>query len=161
MAHPSRFLVDAIKTTARNLETSSKYMWGHMGSCNCGNLAQELSNYTKEDIHNFARQGRGDWREQLEEYCPTSQMPIDMLIASMLQKGLTTSDLQHLEWLSDPKVKANMPFERRNELKHNVKEDVVYYLNTWANMLEDELLEDIKIDLEKIIEKKEVLEMIS
>jgi hypothetical protein len=160
MAQASRFLVEAIRSTAQKINDSEKYMWGHMGSCNCGNLAQELSSFTKEDIHNFAMQGRGDWREQLEEYCPTSQMPIDMLIASMLQKGLTTSDLQHLEWLSDPKVKAKMPFERRNALQHNVKVDVVYYLKIWANILEEELYDDIKIDLEEIIEKESVLELV-
>ncbi len=160
MAHASRFLVEAIRNTANKINSSSKYMWGHMGSCNCGNLAQELSTFTKEDIHNFAMQGRGDWREQLEEYCPSSQMPIDLLIASMLQKGLTTSDLQHLEWLSDPKVKSKMPFEKSNDLRHNVKEDVVFYLNTWANMLEDELLSDIEINLDKIIIRSEEFQLV-
>ena len=155
MAHASRLLIDAIRTTAKKLADSNNYMWGHMGSCNCGNLAQELSTYTKADIHNFAMQGRGDWREQLEEYCPNSQMPLDILIASMLQKGLTTSDLQHLEWLSDPKIKALMPQERRESLQHNVREDVVYYMQTWAYMLENELIKDINIDLERIINTRE------
>jgi hypothetical protein len=153
MAHASYSLIEAIRKAADTISTSEKYMWGHMGSCNCGNLAQQLTQYTPAEIHAFAMQGRGDWREQLEEYCPTSGLPINMLISSLLNKGLSTSDLQHLERLSDPKVREKMPLERRNSLKHNDKADVVYYLNTWANMLEEQLLENISIDLSRITEK--------
>jgi hypothetical protein len=146
MATSSWLLINAIRKTANNLsENKSKYMWGHMGSCNCGNLAQELTQFTREEIHEYAMMGRGDWREQLEEYCPTSGLPLDLLISDMLQKGLSTSDLQHLEWLSDPKVKARLSPEMRDALKHNVLEDVVLYLKTWADLLEEEVLSRISL----------------
>lgn len=151
MAHPSQKLITALKKTALKITESEKYQWGHMGSCNCGNLAQELTEISREDIHNFAMQGRGDWREQLEQYCPSSGMPIDLLISDMLNYGLTTSDLQHLEWLNDPKVLRRIPLEKRDAMHHNVKADVVFYINEWAQMLEEELVMDsIEIKPENI-----------
>jgi hypothetical protein len=145
MATASLPLIDALRRTARKLESGITYQWGHMGSCNCGNLAQELTQLTKGEIHAFAMQGRGDWREQVEEFCPTSGLPMDLLIADMLQHGLTTSDLQHLERLSDPRIRQQIPFERRNVLEHNRRDDVVLYLRTWAELLETELLATIHL----------------
>ncbi len=145
MATASLSLVMALRRTAQKLKQGNPYMWGHMGCCNCGNLAQELTNLTKADIHEFALQGRGDWREQVEEYCPTSGLPMDLLIADMLNHGLTITDLQHLERLSDPAIKNLIPIERRNQMKHNVREDVILYLNTWATWLEEELLATVQL----------------
>lgn len=147
MAHANAELIHALRRTAQKLAGGTAYQWGHMGSCNCGNLAQELTQLTKAEIHQFAMQGRGDWREQVEEYCPTSGLPMDLLIADMLNHGLTTTDLQNLERLSDKRILARIPLERRNRLKHNNREDVVLYMTQWANMLEEELLPHIKLDL--------------
>lgn len=145
MATANLTLIAALRRTARNLDGGKPYMWGHMGACNCGNLAQELTQLTKADIHAYALQGRGDWREQVEEFCPTSGLPMDLLIADLLHYGLTTTDLQHLERLSDPKVKNRIPLERRNQMRHNVREDVMLYLQTWAFVLEEELLEALPL----------------
>ncbi|MGL4631503.1 MAG: hypothetical protein ACRCVT_09885 [Leadbetterella sp.] len=145
MATAKYELIQALRKTAKDILESSKYQWGHMGSCNCGFLAQNITQYTSADIHNFAMQGRGDWREQLDEYCPTSGLPMDLLIAEMLNFGFNAGDLQHLECLSEPTIKERIPFERREKLSNNVKEDVVLYLNTWANALEEELLNSISI----------------
>ncbi len=145
MATASLPLLTALRRTAHKLQQGTPYMWGHMGCCNCGNLAQELTKLTKADIHAYALQGRGDWREQVEEYCPTSGLPMDLLISDMLNHGLTTTDLQHLERLSDPKIKNQIPLDRRNQMKHNVREDVVLYLKTWADVLEEELLANVQL----------------
>ncbi len=147
MAHANAELINALRRTAEKLAKGATYQWGHMGSCNCGNLAQELTKLTKAEIHQFAMQGRGDWREQVEEFCPTSGLPMDLLIADLLNYGLTTSDLQNLERLSDKKVLDRIPVEKRYELRHNVRADVVLYMNEWARLLEDELLPQVKIDL--------------
>jgi hypothetical protein len=92
-------------------------------------------------------QGRGDWREQVEEFCPTSGLNIDLLIADLLNRGLTVTDLRDLEWLSDQKILNRIPLERRNKMRHNVREDVVLYMTEWARMLEEQLIPYIKIDL--------------
>jgi hypothetical protein len=147
MAHANPDLINALRITAKKLAEGGNYQWGHMGSCNCGNLAQELTTLTKAEIHQFAMQGRGDWREQVEEFCPTSGLNIDLLIADLLNRGLTVTDLPDLEWLSDQKILKRIPFERRNKMRHNVREDVVLYMTEWARMLEEQLIPHIRIDL--------------
>ncbi|WP_033316766.1 hypothetical protein [Pontibacter roseus] len=145
MARSSVQLVEAIRQTARRLAKGDTYQWGHMGSCNCGHLAQTLTQYSKGQIHGAAMWRHGDWREQLRDYCPQSGLPLDQIIDQMLSFGLTTDDLTHLERLSHPQVVEALPEDKRY-LKHNVRDDVVLYLNTWAAMLEEELLHNIKLN---------------
>jgi hypothetical protein len=145
MARPTPELIDALRRTARKLADGAPYQWGHMGSCNCGNLAQELTQLTKGEIHAHALAvGRGDWNEQLNDYCPTSGLPIDLLIGEMLRAGLSTEDLGHLERLSDRRVLERLP-RQDHPLRHNRRDDVVLYLSTWAGLLEEQLLATIRL----------------
>ena len=144
MARPNPELIDALRRTARKLNDGAPYQWGNMGGCNCGNLAQELTKLSKDDIHRYAMQRYGDWNEQVEDFCPTSAMPIDLVISEMIAAGLALEDLKHLEKLSDREVLVRFPLEKRF-LKHNVRNDVVSYLNEWAELLEEQLLEKIKL----------------
>ncbi|MBK0381332.1 hypothetical protein I5M32_00040 [Pedobacter sp. SD-b] len=144
MAKVTIEIIRVLRKTASNLEKGSKYQWGHMGSCNCGNLAQVITNKSKAEIHKSAMRGHGDWNEQLIDYCPTSGLPIDHIIDEILALGFTRNDLSHLEKLSDPQVLKQLPLEDRF-LKHNVKKDVITYLETWANFLEENLLGKISI----------------
>ena len=147
MARPSLELIDALRRTARKLNEGAPYQWGHMGGCNCGNLAQELTQLNKDQIHAYAMQRYGDWNEQVDDYCSTSFMPIDLIISEMVGAGLMLEDLKHLEKLSDRQVLIRFPIEKRF-LKHNLREDVVAYMNEWANLLEEQLLERIKLPIE-------------
>lgn len=142
MAKASFMLVDALRKTAKNIQSGKPYEWGHMGSCNCGNLAQTLLNIGKGDIHRYAMDKPGDWSEQLNDYCPTSGMPMDQLIFGLLQKGLSTDDLKHLEYLSDITIVKTVG---RGYLQNNHLQDVVDYMNAWANLLESELLSTIQL----------------
>ncbi|GAB4028630.1 hypothetical protein [Spirosoma koreense] len=144
MARPTPELINALRRTAQNLKNGASYQWGHMGGCNCGNLAQELTKLSKNQIHQYAMQRHGDWNEQADDYCPTSQMPIDLLINEMLYAGLRLEDLKHLERLDDRQVLVRFPIEKRF-LKHNVREDVIAYMNAWAELLEEQLLEKITL----------------
>lgn len=144
MAKPSLHLIKAIRNTASTLAVSSTYQWGHMGSCNCGFLAQEITKLSKGEIHNRAMYKYGDWNEQLNDYCPTSGLLMDDLITQMLNFGLDTDDLKRLEKLSDKDVLNRLP-EGHRFLRHNKKDDVVLYLNEWADLLEEELLDKINI----------------
>jgi hypothetical protein len=85
----------------------------------------------------------GDWNEQLNDYCPTSGLPFDDIIDELLNAGFDIEDLKHLEKLSDPVVLNQFPHGRFP--KHNVKEDVVLYLHTWAAILERKLVSQIKL----------------
>jgi len=144
MAKANAALIQAIRRTAEKLKKGNDYMWGHMGSCNCGNLAQEITQLTRADIHAYAMRGHGDWSDQINDFCPTSGMPMDLLISEMLSAGLDREDLVHLERLSDQEVLCKLPLTERN-LRHNHRDDVVKYLTTWASALEDELLDKVNI----------------
>jgi hypothetical protein len=144
MARPSTSIIQALRNTARRIEKSATYQWGHMGLCNCGFLAQEVTNLRKEEIHRSAMQGHGDWSEQLNDYCPTSGLPMDDLISALLRFGFDSDDLKHLEKLNDPKILAKLP-NGRTHLIYNLKADVVCYLLTWADLLEAELLEHVML----------------
>lgn len=72
MARPNPELIAAIEKTIFKLSKGAPYQWVHMGACNCGNLAQELTKLSKAEIHSYAMQRYGDWSDQILEFCPTS-----------------------------------------------------------------------------------------
>ena len=145
MAQPTLPVIQALRNTALRLITQAPYQWGHMGSCNCGHLAQTVTRLTKAEIHARAMQRYGDWERQIIDYCPTSGLPIDQTIDEMLALGFSRTDLTHLERISDPTIRAAIPFERRDALRHNQRDDVVLYLRTWADLLERDLLAGISL----------------
>ena len=144
MAKPSVALIQKLRQAARQIGTGSPYEWGHMGSCNCGHLAQAITQRPKGEIHASALQRHGDWEQQLIDYCPQSGLPMDQIIDEMLALGLTRQDLTHLEKLGDPTILRALPPERRY-LRHNLREDVVLYLKTWADLLEQQLLSKVSL----------------
>lgn len=144
MAKASLELVRALRNTAMALGKSNNYQWGHMGSCNCGHLAQEITKLNKSEIHSRAMQKYGDWNDQLNDYCPTSGLLMDDLITELLNIGLDLDDLKHLEKLSDSHVLRTLP-EASRYLQHNKRDDVVKYIGAWADLLENELLAQVKL----------------
>ncbi|AMS27214.1 hypothetical protein AEM51_09495 [Bacteroidetes bacterium UKL13-3] len=140
MARPSLLIIEALRKTAKNIQNGKPYEWGHMGSCNCGNLAQTLLNISKSDIHRYAMEKVGDWSEQLNDYCPTSGLPMDQLIFGLLEKGFSTTDLKNLEYLSDQAIIEALG---RGHLRNNNLTDVVDYLNAWANLLEADWIQTV------------------
>jgi hypothetical protein len=126
-----------LRKTILQLQASADYQWGHMGSCNCGFLAQEVSRLSKHEIHRRAMQRHGDWNEQLNDYCPTSGLLMDDLITELLSAGFTLTELKQLEKLSDPIVLHRLPSDSRH-LRHNIKSDVILYLEAWFNLIESE-----------------------
>ncbi len=156
MAKANIQLIQALRNTAKNLEDSDQYQWGHMGSCNCGFLAQEISNLSKEQIHSGAMQKYGDWNDQLNDYCPTSGMLMDDLISQMLSVGLDTDDLKHLEKLSDTKVLRRLPASDRH-LSQNKKTDVIKYMKAWIDLMEEQLTNSIDVPQPKSIYSSELV----
>lgn len=141
MARISIEVIQALRNTARRISKSTAYQWGHMGACNCGFLAQEVTQLTKKEIHTRAMEGHGDWNEQLNDYCPTSGLRMDDLISELLNFGFDIDDLRHLEKLSSPEVLSNI----NRHLSHNNKSDVVTYLNSMAGLLECKLIAQVKL----------------
>ena len=139
MARPSRELVTALRTTAARIGAGAPYAWTHLGACNCGHLAQTLTSRSKEELRKLAMERAGEWADQALEYCPGSGYPIDHVIGTMLDVGLTQEDIGHLERLSCPEVLATIPVPRRIELSYRDREHVVEYLLDWAALLEERL----------------------
>ena len=133
----------AIRKTADRLSHDERYQWGHMGACNCGFLAQEVTKMSKDAIHRCAMAGNGDWSEQLHDYCPNSGLKMDQLISELIAFGFDRDDLKHLERLSDTSITSRNPTVR--VLHFNVKADVTAYMKWWADLLEEELLNHISI----------------
>lgn len=154
MAKANPKLIEAIEKTVAKLSNGAAYQWGHMGACNCGNLAQELTQFSKGEIHNYAMQKHGDWNEQLLDYCPTSGYPIDLMISKMLEFGLTVDDLAHLERLSDAEIIQRIPKAKRDQMNKNSREDVILYMETWSKLLRENWIQENEILLELQLEKK-------
>lgn len=138
MARPTVALVEALRQTAERLRTGVEFRWTHMGACNCGHLAQTLTDRSREEIHRIAVEKAGDWGEHAVEYCATSGFPIDHVMTEMLDAGLELADVEHLERLSDPRVLRSLPLEARH-LDRRDRRDAIRYMEAWASYLEDRL----------------------
>ncbi len=138
MAAPNLKVIQALRETAKQIASSGRYEWGHMGSCNCGHLAQNITSFTRAEILQFALQKRGDWSEQVIDYCPTSGYPMDLIIGRMIEFGFSASDLRQLENLSNPEILAKAGVTSFNR---NVMSDTVKYMNAWADLLENQWME--------------------
>jgi hypothetical protein len=154
MAKVNPRLIEAIEKTVAKLSNGAAYQWGHMGACNCGNLAQELTHFTKAEIHRYAMQKHGDWNEQILDYCPTSGYPIDLMISKMLDFGLTLEDLANLERLSDQEILSRIPKEKRDGINKNSRADVILYMETWSRILREKWINENEFQLEIKAEKK-------
>lgn len=151
MAQPSLKIVEALRKTVALLESGNRYEWGHMGSCNCGNLAQTVTNFSRTEIQKYALEKRGDWSEQLTDFCPTSGLPMDLIIQKMVDFGFTRQDLHHLEWLSDTDILARIGV---SFLNRNLKSDTILYLKTWANVIEDIIIDKIELPSFETVSKE-------
>lgn len=138
MAHPTPELVVALRRTAARLKDGVRYRWSHFAVCNCGNLAQTITELSPDAIYEAAMQRPGDWGEQAREYCPTSGLAMDAIVGSILDLGMEKEDVRHLERLTHPHVLRALPKERL-PLKHTRREDTVLFMETWADLLEAKL----------------------
>ena len=138
MARPTRTLIDALRAAADRLRRGADYSWTHMGSCNCGHLVQQLTHRSKSEIHQMALQKAGDWGQQAVDHCPVSGYPIDHIITTMIEAGLTHQDIHDLERLASRRVLATLPPGER-VLNYRSRPDVVRYMRAWADQLETQL----------------------
>ncbi|WMJ73730.1 hypothetical protein RCC89_11220 [Cytophagaceae bacterium ABcell3] len=152
MAKPSVELIDALRKTAKRVSVKSNYEWKDIGACNCGNLVQVVTDLNKKEISNYGIKKHGDWEMLVRLYKKDSGYKIDDIITEMLNIGFILDDLVHLENLSDRKILSRIP--ETKFLKRDRKDDVVLYLNTWADMMEEALYKEIEIsEIKEVIEQ--------
>jgi hypothetical protein len=155
MAFPNTVLIEALRTTAKRLSDGATYAWGNHGACNCGNLLQVITPLSRQEILQYAHTGIGEWTELSEDYCSVTNAPVDMLLSKLQGVGLTPSDIHNLEYLDNREVLDKLPGGFR-WLTKNVREDVIVYFETFANMLEEQLLSGI--DISQLIEETQHIE---
>ena len=155
MAFPNTVLIEALRTTAKRLSDGATYAWGNHGACNCGNLLQVITPLSRQEILQYAHTGIGEWTELSEDFCGVTNAPVDMLLSKLQGVGLTPSDIHNLEYLDNREVLDKLPGGFR-WLKKNEREDVIVYFETFANILEEQLLSGI--DISQLIEETHHIE---
>src|SRR5689334_13307963 len=141
MATASIELIDALRETASRLRNGAHYAWGHHGACNCGNLAQVVTNLSETEILRYAHTGIGEWTELAEEFCPVANAPLTLMISRLESIGLTSTDIHHIEYLDDKEILQYLPGGFR-WLKRNKRENAIEYFDAFADMLEEQLLQN-------------------
>lgn len=139
MARANTELVRALRTTADRLADGVHYEWGNPAACNCGHLARTVTELSQAELLGYAKERQAEWGEIVIDSCPTSGMPIDWVIDRLVQLGLTHDDLARLEDLEHSDVLRRLPLEQRRRLRRNRREDVVLYLRTWADLLDEQI----------------------
>lgn len=149
MAYPTIELIGCLRETASRLKAGAYYAWGHHGACNCGNLVQVVTHFTKEEILRYAQTETGEWTEMATEFCPASSAPLDLVIDRLEAIGLTPTDIHNIEYLADKEVLRNLSGGFR-WLKRNNKEDAIAYFEAFADLLEDKRLASIDVSVEPL-----------
>lgn len=145
MAKPSLQLIDALRKAAKNIaEDKDSYNWKAIGACNCGTLVQVVTGYNAKEISNYGIKKHGDWQSISLLYDKNNDFEIDKIITRMLDLGMSLEDFTYLENLNCPKVLSYIGKDVC--LTRDDPYDAVLYLTSWADMLEEELLNDISIE---------------
>ena len=127
-------MVTIIKQTVNRLQDKScRYQWGHMGQCNVGHLVQTMTGMDDVEIVKSIDFEMNEWSEHAHTYCSHTGHKVDDIFESMRRLGFSTSDVIHLEKLSDKKVLANLSGGFRY-LRRNERNDVIEYLNSLADL---------------------------
>jgi hypothetical protein len=150
MAYPNTTLIAALRNAAAQLKQGAHYAWGHHGACNCGNLLQVITKLSKEEILTYAHTSPGEWTELAEESCQITHTPAGLLIQQLEQVGLTTTDIHHIEYLTDRAILEQLEGGFR-WLKRNERADVIAYFEAFAQLLEDQMVAAVKIDFTTLV----------
>lgn len=125
--------IEALRSTAARLRDGAPYQWGHAGMCNCGHLAQTVTSLDTREIY---RMVNGEWSEHLNTACAATGLDLGDVAARMVQFGFSMTELADLEQLRDRSVLARLD-RRPAYLRRNERDDVILYLSTWADMLQE------------------------
>jgi len=160
MARASARLIIALRQTAERLtDPAVTYQWSSFAHCNCGHLAQTITQLSPREIQERAMHREGDWGTQANDFprpdyddrpaldegawepenigvCRATGARLDGVLEAMLQLGLHAHDIANLERLSDPDVRRRLGTSTQH-FAHYQRDNVIAYLNAWADLLED------------------------
>lgn len=165
MTYPSTRLVIALRETAARLARNDvTYRWASFAHCNCGHLAQTITGLGPSEIQQRAMRREGDWGSQARDVgafpdfdygnrpaldegawepenvgeCQVTGSRLDEILREMYALGLSSTDVAHLERLSDPEVRRRLG-NNTGYFPHHRRENVIAYLHAWADLLEKRL----------------------
>jgi hypothetical protein len=121
------------------------YEWNDRTRCNCGIVAAQVLQTNaaglKRALPPIIDQGTflPSWRAMTETYCSDSGLPRNEVFSRLLEAGLRPDDFSHLEELSHPQILTRMTGFRRTKapVRKSRKTDVIAYLRTWAEGIEE------------------------
>jgi len=151
MAYPTTKLINGLRQAALGLRNGAYYAWGHHGACNCGHLLQATTRLSKEEIITATQTAAGEWTEIAGESCAITGAPVDLLLTKLQQLGLTPTDIHNIEYLEDREVLQQLPGGFR-WLKRNIREDVIVYFETMAELLEEKQVQQIQVNYIELFE---------
>jgi len=173
MARPSLRLIGALRDTAARLEhADTVYRWSHFAHCNCGHLAQTITQLSPPVIYRAAMREVGDWGEQARtvgrtlalgppdyadrpaldegawqppdvDHCPVANRSMDRIFGELFAWGLEPADMGALERLSDSAVRRRLG-TNTVDYAHGERRNVIAYLRAWADLLEEQLGRDAR-----------------
>lgn len=136
--HNKKFLIDALRQTTERLNDENvEYQWGHMGQCNAGHLIQTITGMSSFEIVKSVDFQLDEWSEHATDYCSKTGCKVDDIFLSIEKHGMTHEDIVKLENLSDRKILDNLDGGFRH-LERNNRMDVIEYMNSFANLLENQ-----------------------
>ena len=166
MTRPSARLIVALRQTAVRLRRRDvTYRWASFAHCNCGHLAQTITGVEPAEIQRRAMRREGDWGSQARDFerrlprfdfgdrpaldegawepedvgaCLATGAPLDEILDQMVELGVSPADVGHLERLSNPEVRRRLG-NNTEYFAHHQRENVVAYLEAWAEVLEERL----------------------
>lgn len=179
MAKPTIRLITALRETADHLNSpEATYKWSSFAHCNCGHLVKTVTGLDSESIQTRAMLHQRDWTQQARVYqqtpkpfqpdygddrppldegawepenigaCSLTGMSLDIVFQSLEAVGLDANDVQHLERLSDPEIRQRLG-THNSHYPHNVRQNVIDYLNAWADILEEQHIAIAKATLRR------------
>lgn len=126
-------MAEALRKAANKIE-KERYSWKDLGHCNCGNLAQVVTGKSGKEILRQGIKKHGDWQMLVGLHRENSMYEIDHVIDSMIEIGFRLDQISKLETLSDQEILNEIGVD----LRRDKREDVILYLNTWADLIERE-----------------------
>ncbi|MEZ4766415.1 MAG: hypothetical protein R3C26_25460 [Calditrichia bacterium] len=136
MATHKSDLINALRETATRLSNGANYEWGHMARCNCGHLVQTVTKMSDKGIARAVEFDLDEWTEYAKDICDGSGSRAENLFLALREVGFNYDDVIHLENLSDKRVLSRI--ENGDYLRKNNPEDVSCYMQTLADVLEEE-----------------------
>lgn len=151
-------LITALRTAATAIKNGSfRYNWYDVTTCNCGVVIGCLLGLSPKSldirlVQNGLARANGTWSERASEMCPIIGIPEVEIFRTLYSMGLTATEIHHLEYLSDPEIRARMPLRHRMIRMKKNESQLACYLRAWADLLVERGTADVVDEARRPVE---------